>query len=419
MKKRNLLFTAIAIIGFATATMAQLPSYVPTNGLFGYWPFTGNANDVSGNGNNGIVNGATLSTDRFGNINNAYSFNGTNNYISVFNTPFTNVPFTISAWVKLNSLVNSQIIGLGETGTTNHKLYFTSSYSVNTGKPGIGISGACDITSTSNTVTNNVWTYLVVCVSSYSVSGVTFYINGIAYTNNTTAGALFPFPLNNTGFTIGKHTATNSEFLNGIIDEVGIWNRVLTQQEITALYQGCNGILVSTQPNNQNVSLGNNAQFIITITNSTATYQWQTDLGFGFQNLSNATQYNGATNDTLIVSNTQLSNNNQQFRCIVNDGGCKDTSTVATLTIANIGINETNQNQFKVYPNPASSQINVQINQSLIGSTFAITDQIGKTVLSGKLNAEKSTIELEDLSGGIYLFSIGNNAKQTFKVIKK
>lgn len=122
----------------------------------------------------------------------------------------------------------------------------------------------------------------------------------------------------------------------------------------------------------------------------------------------------------MIVSNTQLSNNNQQFRCIISDGGCKDTSTVATLTIANIGVNETNQNQFKVYPNPASSQINVErIIQSLIGSSFAIIDQIGKTVLSGKLNTEKSTIELEDLSGGIYLFSIGNNAKQTFKVIKK
>lgn len=417
--KRKLLFTAIAIIGFATATLAQVPSYVPSNGLVGWWPFNGNASDVSGNGNNGTVNGATLSNDRFGNVNNAYSFNGTNNYISVSNSPFTNVPFTISAWVKLNSQVQSHIIGLGESGTTNHKLYFTSSY-MNTGKPGIGISGTCDITSTSNIVQNNVWTHLVVCVNSYSVSGVTFYINGIAFTNNTTAGAVFPFPLNNTGFTFGKHTgSTPSEFLNGNLDDIGIWNRVLTQQEITALYQGCNGVLVSTQPSNQNINLGSNAQFITSNLNSTAIYQWQTDLGFGFQNISNAGQYNGANNDTLMVSNATLANNNQQFRCIVTDGGCKDTSNVATLTIANIGINETNQNHFKVYPNPASSQINVEVIQSLIGSSFAITDQIGKTVLSGKLNTEKSTIEIGDLSGGVYLFSIGNNAKQTFKVIKK
>ena len=46
------------------------------DGLVAYYPFNGNANDESGNGNNGTVNGATLTTDRFGNTNKAYSFNG-------------------------------------------------------------------------------------------------------------------------------------------------------------------------------------------------------------------------------------------------------------------------------------------------------------------------------------------------------
>ena len=45
-----------------------------SNGLVGYWPFNGNANDESGNGNDGTVNGATLTTDRFGNSNSAYEF---------------------------------------------------------------------------------------------------------------------------------------------------------------------------------------------------------------------------------------------------------------------------------------------------------------------------------------------------------
>ena len=44
---------------------AQVPSYVPSNGLVGWWGFNGNANDESGNGNNGTVFGASLSTDRF------------------------------------------------------------------------------------------------------------------------------------------------------------------------------------------------------------------------------------------------------------------------------------------------------------------------------------------------------------------
>jgi len=72
-----LLFTAL----FTSNVFSQVPNYVPTNGLVGWWPFNGNANDESGNGNNGIVNGATLASDRFGNANMAYSFDGINDLI--------------------------------------------------------------------------------------------------------------------------------------------------------------------------------------------------------------------------------------------------------------------------------------------------------------------------------------------------
>ena len=56
---------------------------IPSDGLVAWWLFTGNASDSSGNGNNGTVNGATLTTDRFGNSNRAYSFNGTNSNIRI------------------------------------------------------------------------------------------------------------------------------------------------------------------------------------------------------------------------------------------------------------------------------------------------------------------------------------------------
>jgi hypothetical protein len=76
----------IAVIAYTVLIsfqiLAQVPSYVPTNGLVGWWPFTGNAIDSSGNGNNGTVNGETLTTDRFGNANKAYSFDG-NDFIEV------------------------------------------------------------------------------------------------------------------------------------------------------------------------------------------------------------------------------------------------------------------------------------------------------------------------------------------------
>jgi hypothetical protein len=83
---------------------------VPSNGLVAYYPFNGNANDESGNGNNGVVYGATLVPDRFGNSNRAYYFNGTNNYIvtnSDTGLPRGYVQFTISVWISLaQNLIN-------------------------------------------------------------------------------------------------------------------------------------------------------------------------------------------------------------------------------------------------------------------------------------------------------------------------
>jgi hypothetical protein len=73
--KKNYMRLIVALL-FATNLMAQnVPNYVPTNGLVGWWSFNGNANDESGNGNNGTVNGATLTSDRNNQINNAQKFN--------------------------------------------------------------------------------------------------------------------------------------------------------------------------------------------------------------------------------------------------------------------------------------------------------------------------------------------------------
>jgi len=84
---------------------AQVPSYVPTNGLIGWWPFNGNANDESGNGNNGTVNGAALTADRNGHPNSAYNFNGSSSYISLsqpfFNGNSTVGEMSMSVWFRI------------------------------------------------------------------------------------------------------------------------------------------------------------------------------------------------------------------------------------------------------------------------------------------------------------------------------
>src|SRR5688572_22093955 len=97
MKKFFLLFIAMAAISFSFAQ-------IPTTGLVAYYPFSGNANDSIGN-NDGTVYGAALTTDRFGNPNSAYTFDGVNDYIKVSDAIGLNNPnFTYSAWVYANAL---------------------------------------------------------------------------------------------------------------------------------------------------------------------------------------------------------------------------------------------------------------------------------------------------------------------------
>lgn len=95
------------------------------SGLVGYWPFNGNANDESGNGNNGVVSGATLSADRKGKANSAYRFNGfgSNNHIKVMNSNTLKFSeMSISIWYKIKSPAGMSGNG-GLTDFGNHALF--------------------------------------------------------------------------------------------------------------------------------------------------------------------------------------------------------------------------------------------------------------------------------------------------------
>ena len=91
MKTIRFLLTLLSIC-VITIAMAQTP--------VAYYPFTGNANDAIGT-NNGTVNGATLSTDRFGNANNAYLFDGVDDFILINHNFGPYSELSISAWYKL------------------------------------------------------------------------------------------------------------------------------------------------------------------------------------------------------------------------------------------------------------------------------------------------------------------------------
>src|SRR5215471_8130342 len=107
MKRR--LFLLVLLI-FSKCLFAQVNL---NQGLLAYYPFTGNANDASGNNNNPVFNNATLTSDRFGNANNAYSFNGIDNCIRIPNSPSLNPSNQISicVWVNVNGFYQGKCHG--------------------------------------------------------------------------------------------------------------------------------------------------------------------------------------------------------------------------------------------------------------------------------------------------------------------
>jgi hypothetical protein len=233
-KTKNLLLGIAIGIGTSFATVAQnVPSYVPTNGLVGWWPFNGNANDESGNNNNGTVNGASLTSDRFGNVAKAYSFDGVNDYIlcSPNQVNLNGNSFSWSLWLKNNSLsIGALYIAQGTTNSNNgFHLGFTSNSIFRFGFYNNDLDA-----NTSNTDLNN-WFFYAGTYDA-STNQRKLYINGvlnssdIAFADYIGNGALY------FGGTFSNTNGWAQSSVNGKLDDIGIWNRALTQQEITDLY---------------------------------------------------------------------------------------------------------------------------------------------------------------------------------------
>jgi hypothetical protein len=262
--KKIYLYVLISVLS-CNLFSQSLPSYVPTNGLVGWWPFNGNANDESGNGNNGTVNGALLSNDRNGIVNRCYSF-GQNKKIDLGTlATLSNNPLnmTYSFWFFLDSLPISNnyvypiltkrhIDNYGFDWCTprvdqEKKLKFF--------KDDDGYIGP-ECKSLTLTVEN--WYYFT-CVKRKD--SLFLYQNSVLIDSKFDSHILSGSPQN---MIIGWHGAWNLYF-KGKIDDIGIWNRALTQAEITALYTS-NGVGIQDQSLNQISIYPNPAKTQITIT---------------------------------------------------------------------------------------------------------------------------------------------------------
>jgi hypothetical protein len=228
----TILLLGVLLIGFSAAPLSAQPP-------IGYWPFNGNANDASGNGHNGTVYGATLTTDRFGNLNSAYGFNGISDYIMVPDAPDLRFParkFSISFWVKICT-AQGATISLIAKGPPR-----SGEYEVETITPPwvtyyIGASPEQRCFG----VFLGSWHHIVVTydtIIAFPLRQNKIWVDGQPQASPSSPPLLLnisnPDPLY---FAHGDLTAGPTHYyLNGALDDIRFYDRVLSPTEIAALY---------------------------------------------------------------------------------------------------------------------------------------------------------------------------------------
>lgn len=216
-------------------------------GLIAYYPFVGNAVDSTGRGHNGTVSGATPTTDRNGNENSAYYFNGTDNYIVVPDSKdlrLGTVSFTINAWVQIdeyNSSYGSIIVNKRGPGSDNGWNF--------------GVAGYGDLTNDVQKL--GVLTYNISGGDDPFVAGVQqldftkWHMTTVMYDNITNTVSLYldgkfdssvhiqaPNLTSDVPMYIGADNpdVTGIYFIKGKIDDMRIYKRTLRPGELQKLY---------------------------------------------------------------------------------------------------------------------------------------------------------------------------------------
>lgn len=240
----------IVLLSCATPAHPQVIS-----GVVASWGLDGNLSDISGNGFSGsFVGSPTPATDRFGNPNAAYSFNGATQFIrfgDILDSVFSRSPaaqFSISCWIRPNTTNNGFYLAKSSGGTGPYQWHM---HIGTDGKAGAAVISSA--TGPANwiekkasvVVTTNTWHHVVLTFdgSQPTVSNrVQFYFNNNLGVLGTTNGTLGLTTANtNQEITVGaSHVINNptspANVYSGAVDDINIFNRVLTTQEIAYLY---------------------------------------------------------------------------------------------------------------------------------------------------------------------------------------
>ena len=226
----------------------EIPLYIPTDGLVAWYPFNGNANDESGNGNNGTVNGATLTTDKDGIENSAYEFivdanaswGSIQDRIVIDATEFpTNSAITLSSWISFSQkpspyndrkhTIFSRSDGSG-TGTAVFKFGIDSDESLRMHL--VNYNGDSIVLNSEEILQEDRWYHTA---TSFDGNTLKLFIDGVKVAETN---ANLELNSSVTDLTIGQEHQANGHWylFNGKLDEMTYWNRALNEEEIQAVY---------------------------------------------------------------------------------------------------------------------------------------------------------------------------------------
>jgi hypothetical protein len=333
------------VAGSVTSVVAALTVVMPGScappppGLVGWWPGDGNANDITGTNNGTLQGGATASAT--GVVAQALNFDGTNSFVQIPDSPAlkpTNL--TLEAWVNFSGL-DSALSGTAPAGDQyivfkqNSRTYYFEGYSLEKYRFGngdsfmftVGSAAGQEVMLVSKTmVRTSVWYHVAAIRGSNFIQ---LYVNGQleSQTNVAFAQDYGPLPLY---FGTSHETYWDGK-LNGRLDEVSLYNRALSSNEVAALYAAgaagkckvVTGLTINTQPRSQTLAAGSSATFSVGVTGAAPLgYQWQ----------FNGTNLSGATGATLNLGGVRPTDAGS-YTVVATNPSASATSAVAVLTV--------------------------------------------------------------------------------------
>lgn len=196
-------------------------------GLVAYYPFSGNAKDQSGEQNDGVVSGASLTADRHGAENSAYGFDGVSDFIQIADSSSLRISanISISCWIRYDSNPSTyeDIVMKGNTA-------YGFQFSPSGGSVLFHLtSGGWRNLDSFFSPAKGVWCHLV---GTYDGQMQKVYVNGVLTNSSLWTGTI---ETNNAPLFVGYQVAADNAFYKGFVDEIRVYNRALTPTEVQIL----------------------------------------------------------------------------------------------------------------------------------------------------------------------------------------